>query len=202
MSLQKRDLLRGAAVIVTIVLPGCSSDPTTGDPNNGDAGNTSRKDSSEISETETRDGPAVSDLETDCITAEFSGYVSTTPVPTPARPERPSLNSVVRYSVAYERYYNRYLALYSMGSPTPESTNLPAHGFPDVTLEDLVEEVREERPNGYVVRLSYERYFKGERMGEYTVSYFVSERHTIRAEVKGNVEPGPDPTETGVIMTC
>jgi hypothetical protein len=200
--LKKRDLLRDAAVIVPVVLSGCSADPTTGDPNNGDAGNTSREGSSEISETETRDGPAVSGLETDCITAELSGYVSTTPVPTPERPERPSSNSVVRYSVAYERYYNRYLALYSMGPPTPERTDLPAHGFPDVTLEGLVEEVREERPNGYVVRLSYERYFEGEEMGEYTVSYFVSEEYTIRAEVKGNVEPGPDPTETGVIMTC
>ena len=136
--LQKRDLLRGAAVIVTIVIPGCSSDPTTGDPNEGDSGNTSREGSSEISETETRNGLTVSDLEEDCITAEFSGYVNTTPVPAPERPEHPDSDSVVEYSVAYERYYNRYLALYSIGSPTPESTDLPAHGFPDVTLNALV----------------------------------------------------------------
>lgn len=62
--------------------------------------------------------------------------------------------------------------------------------------------MREERPNGYVVRLSDERYFDDERIGEATVSYFVPERHTIRAEVKGNVEPGPDPIETCVILTC
>jgi hypothetical protein len=66
----------------------------------------------------------------------------------------------------------------------------------------MVEEMREEGPNGYVVRLSYERYFEDETMGEYTVSYFVSERRTIRAEVKGSVAPGPAPIETGVVMTC
>jgi hypothetical protein len=39
-------------------------------------------------------------------------------------------------------------------------------------------------------------------MAEYTVSYFVSEEHTIRAEVGGIIELGSDPTETGVIMAC
>lgn len=190
------------ATVVPVVLSGCSSDPATGGPDRSEVPHTSRESGPEVNRTKTPGGPTVSDLERNCITAEFVGYVSTTPVPTPERSERPSSDSVVRYSVAYERYYNRYLALYSMGPPTPERTDLPAHGFPDVTLEGLVEEVREERPNGYVVRLSYERYFEGEEMGEYTVSYFVSEEYTIRAEVKGNVEPGPDPTETGVIMTC
>ena len=146
--------------------------------------------------------PVDSSIETKCITSEFSGYIGTTPIPAPARPEKLNPRSAIDYAITYERYYERYLALYEMGSPTPEEEGHPAHGFPEVRLEALESELLAEGDDRYVVRLAFSRFFEDTDRGEYTVTYYVSEEDTIRAEVDGIEHPGPDPLAAGKFMSC
>lgn len=146
--------------------------------------------------------PVESNLEKECVTSEFTGYVSTTPLPAPEKPDKLESESVIDYAVAYERYYERYLALYEIGSPTPKRENYPAHGFPEVRLEGLEKEVKAESDNRYVIHLTFSRFFENKDQGEYTVTYYISNYYTVRAEVKGSVYPGPDPLIAGKIMSC
>lgn len=197
----RRAVLANVFMGASLSLAGCSSLSGIDDPD----ATTTTEDTVASTPTGSDEGPTRtpvgSNLETECITSAFSGYVGTTPIPPPEKPAELE-SAAIDYAGAYERYYQRYLALYEIGPPTPERDDLPAHGFPDVRLEGLETDVVTETADGYVVRLAFSRFFEDEFRGEYTVKYYVSADYTIRAEVKGNEYPGPDPLASGKIMSC
>ncbi|WP_152436282.1 hypothetical protein [Halosimplex carlsbadense] len=137
------------------------------------------------------------------MTDEFVGFTGTTPRPVPGRPDDPGPDAAVAYARAYERYYLAYRAMYDLGPQTPDGrTGLPAHDFPDVRLDESAAEVLRSGDDRAVVRLAYDRVFEGESRGDFTVVYFVSADHTVRAETDGRVSPGPDPIDDGVVQRC
>lgn len=200
----RRVLLRGLFSAASFSIAGCLSGSEEGTPEDSattEATATTGRSTTEGDE-QAISTPVESNIETECITSEFSGYVGTTPVPAPGKPAELNPKSVIDYAIAYERYYERYLALYEIGSPTPEEEGYPAHGFPEVSLANLEREVLMETNGRYVVRLAFSRVFEGSNRGEYTVTYYVSDEYTIRAETAGIESPGPDPLTEGKIMSC
>lgn len=201
--LDRRVLLTNVFIGASFLLAGCSSRSGTDPPDETVATeDTSLNRSSPAADERTVSTPVESNIEANCITSEFTGYIGTTPLPAPEKPDEMASGPVVDYAISYERYYERYLALYEIGVPTPEEENHPAHGFPDVRLADFEHEVVAETDGRFVVRLAFSRFFENEPRGEYTVTYYVSDAYTIRAEVEGRVYPGPDPLSTGERMAC
>jgi len=201
MTRPRRQFLQGVAGAIALSVAGCQ-DASSGE------GTPTRQATTESPTPDPPASPDVSDLDRHCVEADFSGYTGTTPVPPPSRPPKPSGDSALDFAVAHERYYQRHLALYEVGSPTPEREDEPAHGFPEVRFEDEETEVIEEPDSASVTRMRYDLHYETSRDGEYremgprTVTYYVSDDHVIRAAVEDSVDSGPDPLEEGTIMRC
>lgn len=190
----RRRLLSTVGVAVAGSLSGCPSDDGS-TPTDREATPSAPESASAAVE-------AVVDLSRECVTDEFVGYTSTTPVPKPEPPAEVTADAAAAYAEDYEAYYLRYVAFYALGSPTPSDPDISAHGFPDVTLAQLATDVLDTGDDWAVVRLRYDRRFAGESRGDYTVTYYVSPDRIARAAVEGDVTPGPDPTTEGTVQTC
>lgn len=201
MSRPRRQFLEGVAGAIALSIAGCQDASSDEETPTGQATTGSPTPDRLAS-------PDVSDLDRECVESDFSGYTGTTPVPPPSRPPTPSGDSALDFAVAYERYYQRYLALYEIGSPTPEREDEPAHGFPTVRFEDEETEAIEETDSASVTMMRYDIHYETSREGAYremgprTVTYYVSDDHVIRAAVEESADPGPDPLEEGTIMRC
>jgi len=196
----RRSLLGLFCVVPFLTIPGCRERLSNRD---SDSSNTTNQGTDKkSSDTKTPIQSKIEELEEECIQSEFVGYTSTTPVPKPNKPENLDTESALIYITAYEKYYNQYLALYDKGPSTPEGSEGPAHEFPDVRVSEIHKEIQRKVHEGYIAIFSYNRYFEGENMGEYTIKYYISESYLIRVEVEGVAQPGPNPIENGKIMTC
>lgn len=187
---------------------GNETENATNDEGSSPRNDDSDSDSGTATETPESTPSNLSDLDRECVTADFDGYTGTTPVAPPSGPATLNAESAADYAADYEQYYQRYAALYEIGAPTPADANAPAHGFPEVELRNASEEVLSEANGGWTVRLQYDLAYEThqsggyEVMGERTVTYFISDEHVVRAEENGRVEPGPDPLEVGTVMSC
>lgn len=196
---RRRQFVAGASSLLGLLVSGCQgllpSDASDETPPTEES-------------TRTATQPDVADLEESCIRSEFEGYVSTTPVPPPTRPDDLTSETGRTYVVEYERYYQRYRALYEIDAPTPENPNVSAHGFPEVRLDNLNSEVANQVGGGYIITVVYELQYQYEQPdgfrseGEFTVTYFVSKNTTVRAGASGESDPAPDPLTDGTVMTC
>ena len=164
-------------------------------------------------------------MPTECLRFDYA-YYATTPAPSPTPAAPPSETGAVELATAYERAYLRNWVVLNENpvdestgtaeSPTPSdesptgTTQRPTANpptYPAITAEYAARKVLGRTDRGAVVALRYDRILGGETrpresLGRYTVTYYLTDEATARAETAGDERPGPHPTEEGVLLSC
>lgn len=137
--------------------------------------------------------------------AHWDQYYHRTPLPLPDRSRNVTRDTVGELARAYQEHVLTYVAVEKNDPRTPETVtpNEPAvPAFPEVALENFSATILVSFEGSFVVRTTYTRVIEGEPEGAYTVNYYFSRDHTIRAQAPGDRFPGPNPTKTGTILDC
>ena len=154
-------------------------------------------------------------METRCLRFDYAS-AATTPVPSPTPAAPTSEAGAVELATAYERAYLRNWVVPNEDpvaepttthqSRTPGATANPPT-YPAIEAAYATRVVLGRTDRGVVVALRYERLLGGEgrpqeSLGRYTVTYYLTDAATARAETTGDERPGPHPTEAGVLLAC
>lgn len=189
----RRTFLAGIATPLTAVPAGClgrqSDEPTVGS---------------------TTDTPGFEGLSTDGMTTECPmpdyAFHATTPVPYPTPAASTDAGVAIDLATDIEAaYLDNWVVLNYEPLPTATTTSgreaAPDIQYPAVSASYQSRRVLQRTP-GVVVHLEYERLINGDVAGRYTVNYYLTASAVARAEATGYRQPGPHPTEEGVLLSC